>query len=111
MGDRTSIQFVNDDEKSPVFYEHNGGIALLHEVDEFLEVLKQNFPLNERCNDPITRREPSAILVMFVAKYVKYQLTFSGGYRLRDSDVFYRNNDNGHWIINLKTMKRHERRK
>jgi hypothetical protein len=108
MGDRTTIQFKNGDELSPCLYGHNSGLGILYEADEFMEILKTEYALEERVSDPITRREPSAILVMFINRYVKQPE--DGGYRLTDSTNHYRNNDNGHWIVDLEKMKRYRRK-
>ena len=105
MGDRTTIQFKNGDEYSPCLYGHWSGKGILHDVDGFLRILETEFPLKGKGDDPITRPEPRVILVMFINKYVMQPKDV--GYRLTDSTSQYTCNDNGHWIVDLKEMRRY----
>lgn len=107
MGDRTAIQFKNGDDLSPVLKGQNCGKWLLIVADRFLEKLQKEYPLCERVSDPITRREPTAVLVMFIIQYLKPDGADDGDWRLFDSDIKCFGTDNGHWIIDLQSMSRY----
>ena len=110
MGDRTAVQFKNGDDLSPVLKGQNCGRWLLVVADNFLEKLQIDFPLCGRVSDPITRREPSACLVMFITNYLKLGDADDGDWRLFDSATKCMGTDNGHWIVDLQSMSRYKLR-
>ena len=105
MGDRTSIQFKNKDKLSPILYGQWAGKWILSAADHFLKRLEKDFPVLENGTTPISRREPSALLPMFISIYIeppKPGELYS--WRLLDSQNVMRGNDNGHWIIDVEKM-------
>ncbi len=106
MGDRTSIQFKNKDELSPILYGQWAGMLLVSMGEEFLELLKQKYPELSNGSTPVSRREPSALLPMFISLYIDPpdEMGF-GSWRLYDSTMKMGGNDNGHWIVDCEQMK------
>jgi len=99
MGDRISISFKNKYEESIAFFEHNRGLSLINDVRAFIGELNQRIPQQE--HDPISRREPSWIIPLFVSWYFK---------RHPDNDVYLvqnkeggDNSDNGHFTYSFET--------
>ena len=69
MGDRVSIQFVdNDGDKSPVLFHHWGGTYFPKFALAWFRELKGR--LKESDRDPITRLEARNIIVQFIS-YLK----------------------------------------
>ena len=66
MGDRISIQFVNNNDKSVVFFDHWAGRSLLQEAQDYLEELNAESP-DGRISMPLDRREPSVMMIDFIA--------------------------------------------
>ena len=65
MGDRISIQFVNNDDKSVVFFDHWAGRSLLEEAQDYLVELNAEIP-DGRISMPLDRREPSVVMMDFI---------------------------------------------
>ena len=105
MGDRTSIQFKNKDELSPILYGHWAGKWILSVSYNFLKRLKKEFPVLENGSTPISRREPSALLPMFISIYIEPPNPGElYSWRLLDSKIKMCGTDNGHWIIDVEKM-------
>jgi hypothetical protein len=107
MGDRTSIQFKNKNDLSPILYGQRAGMLVVYMAEEFLELLKQEHPERSNGSTPISRREPSALLPMFISIYVNPpdEKGYWRSWRLYDSTLKMGGNDNGHWIVDCEQMK------
>jgi hypothetical protein len=103
MGDRTSIQFKLGTEISPILYGQWAGMELVLLGKEFVKYLEEKYPRDERT--PISRREPSALLPMFICLYIEPPTPDGfGSWRLYDSHIRMGGNDNGHWIFDCEKM-------
>lgn len=103
MGDRVSIQFVNNGEKSIVLFDHWGGKSFPEEAQHYvLDVLPKRIPTRKNGSDPGSRREPNTIMVDFVSWMCHGEIissSFYFGKTEKDGD----NSDNGHYEIDLIT--------
>jgi len=106
MGDRISIQFVNNGDKSVVFFDHWAGRSLLEEAQDYLVELNAEIP-DGRATMPLDRREPGTVMVDFIAwraskhgfnpPLKRIQSSWYLGADENDGD----NSDNGHWCIDV----------
>lgn len=98
MGDRVSIQYgdhwYNDGTPrlSATLKDHWGGQNFAYEALEFATNLKDDRPWST----PISRLEPSAVMVQFVAHLVNQG---SKSLRLVPNPKDCDNSDNGHFIV------------
>jgi hypothetical protein len=102
MGDRISISFKDDTEESVVLFDHWAGLKLKSDVETFISELDKKWKKSE--HDPITRREASCIMVIFIAWYTdQHGINYSVylGRTQNDGD----NSDNGHHVFDLVTGK------
>lgn len=102
MGDRISIQFECDGEKSIYFFHHWAGTKLLVDVKGYVRNLDLVKPKSQF--DPINRREPTAIMADFIGWYQRQHpsSTINGNVRVGmecDGD----NSDNGNYIWSFDT--------
>ena len=106
MGDRISIQFVNEDDKSVVFFDHWAGKGLIEEVHDYLiELITESS--DGRISMPLDRREPSVVMIDFIAWRAskhgfnpplrRIRSSWYLGVDENDGD----NSDNGHWCIDV----------
>ena len=106
MGDRVSIQLGSHTvgklgrcpgftELSPVLYSHWAGAKFPHTVAKIIESIHSD----EKISNPISRREPSAILIRVIQALGKESL------RLYATPEQVDNQDNGHFIIWLDEVK------
>ena len=58
MGDRISIQFVNNNDKSVVFFDHWAGRSLLEEAQDYLVELNAEVP-DGRVSMPLDDANPA----------------------------------------------------
>jgi hypothetical protein len=106
MGDRISIQFVNNDDKSVVFFDHWAGRSLLQEAQDYLEELNAEIP-DGRVSMPLDRREPSVVMMDFIAwraskhGYNPPLKRIKGSWYLGADENDGDNSDNGHWRIDV----------
>jgi len=102
MGDRISISFKDEQEESIVFFEHHAGLSLKKDVEKFIKEIDEIHPKDE--HDPITRREASCVMPIFIAWYAgEHGINYSVylGATQNDGD----NSDNGHFVFDLVTGK------
>ena len=110
MGDRISIQFVNGDDKSVVFFDHWAGRTLLQEVQEYLVELNAEIP-DSQVSMPLDRREPSVVIMDFIAwRAVKHGYNpplkrIQGSWYLGVDENDGDNSDNGHWCFDVSKAK------
>jgi hypothetical protein len=106
MGDRISIQFVNNDDKSVVFFDHWAGRSLLEEAQDYLVELNAETP-DGRISMPLDRREPSVVMLDFIVwRASKYGFNpplrrVRGSWYLGVDENDGDNSDNGHWCIDV----------
>ena len=106
MGDRISIQFVNNNDKSVVFFDHWAGRSLLHEAQDYLVELNAEIP-DGRVSMPLDRREPSVVMMDFIAwRAVKHGYNpplkrIQGSWYLGVDENDGDNSDNGHWCFDV----------
>ena len=101
MGDRVSISFKNEQEESVALFYHWGGVEFPKVALAYAkEYAKANDGHGYNISTPTTRLEPSTIMVRFIHD-IKYNDSIYLGKDENDGD----NSDNGHYIIDLKSLK------
>jgi len=106
MGDRISIQFVNEDDKSVVFFDHWAGKGLIEEAHDYLIELNAESS-DGRISMPLDRREPSVVMIDFIAwRANKHGFNpplrrIRGSWYLGVDENDGDNSDNGHWLIDV----------
>ena len=106
MGDRISIQFVNEDDKSVVFFDHWAGKGLIEEAHDYLIELNAESS-DGRISMPLDRREPSVVMIDFIAwRASKHGFhpplrRIRGSWYLGVDENDGDNSDNGHWLIDV----------
>ena len=106
MGDRISIQFVNNGDKSVVFFDHWAGRSLLEEAQDYLVELNAETP-DGRISMPLDRREPSVVMLDFIVwRASKHGFNpplhrVRGSWYLGVDENDGDNSDNGHWCIDV----------
>ena len=113
MGDRISIQFVNNNDKSVVFFDHWAGRSLLEEAKDYLVELNAESP-DGRISMPLDRREPSVVMIDFIAWRAskhgfnpplrRIRSSWYLGVDENDGD----NSDNGHYLIDVRILRKFE---
>jgi len=109
MGDRISIQFVNNNDKSVVFFDHWAGRTLLEEAQDYIEELNAEIP-DGRVSMPLDRREPSVVMMDFIAwRAIKHGFNpplrrIQGSWYLGVDENDGDNSDNGHWCIDVRDI-------
>ena len=110
MGDRISIQFVNNNDKSVVFFDHWAGRSLLEEAQDYLVELNAEVP-DGRVSMPLDRREPSVVMLDFIAwRATKHGYNpplkrIRGSWYLGVDENDGDNSDNGHWCFDVSKAK------
>jgi len=99
IGDRISIQFKNEKEKSVVFFSHWRGVEFLREVEKYVEVLKKE--VNGRVISPLDRLEPDTVMVDFIRYITENMSRVTSDLYLGKDEFDGDNSDNGHFIIYL----------
>ena len=110
MGDRISIQFVNNGDKSVVFFDHWAGRSLLQEAQDYLvelnaDVSDTRYGVN--VSMPLDRREPRVVMLDFIAwRATKHGYNpplkrIQGSWYLGVDENDGDNSDNGHWCIDV----------
>jgi len=108
MGDRVSISFVRrasgktweyekGDLESVTIGNHWGGMTLVELAKDFIESLGE-----PGHGDPISRREPSALIAPFINMLEE---SFASDLRVVRSPKEYDNSDRGHWQVDVYTGK------
>jgi hypothetical protein len=106
MGDRISIQFVNEGDKSVVFFDHWAGKGLIEEAHDYLIELNAESS-DGRISMPLDRREPSVVMIDFIAwRANKHGFNpplrrIRGSWYLGVDENDGDNSDNGHWLIDV----------
>ncbi len=106
MGDRISIQFVNEGDKSVVFFDHWAGKGLIEEAHDYLIELNAESS-DGRISMPLDRREPSVVMIDFIAwRASKHGFNpplrrIRGSWYLGVDENDGDNSDNGHWLIDV----------
>ena len=106
MGDRISIQFVNEGDKSVVFFDHWAGKGLIEEAHDYLIELNAESS-DGRISMPLARREPSVVMIDFIAwRASKHGFNpplrrIRGSWYLGVDENDGDNSDNGHWLIDV----------
>ena len=111
MGDRISISFYNYDRESVVLFSHWDGMELVSKVEEYIEELNNAIEKELRknglsniwkLNGPLSRLEPETVMVDFIRWLLTGIERVTGNYYLGVDKYDGDNDDNGHWIFNLK---------
>jgi hypothetical protein len=103
MGDRISIQFKKEKEKSVVLFSHWQGMSLLDRAKSYLLDLN-NWINNQGVNKisyPLTRKEPNTVMVDFIRYITKDEERITSDLYLAKDKNGGDNGDNGHHIIDL----------
>jgi hypothetical protein len=99
MGDRVSIQFEDECDKSPVLFHHWGGRGFVRMAVEYAERLRERNC--EQWGTPLTRCEAQTTLVDFIRHVTtgmdRVESDLYLGVDENDGD----NSDNGHWVIKI----------
>lgn len=101
MGDRVSIQFVNEGEKSVVLFSHWGGMLFVREAVKYAKELAREVKGNKGFA-PLDRLEPRTVMVDFVRHITKEVERVTEDYYFGINENDGDNSDNGHYIIDLK---------
>ena len=110
MGDRISIQFVNNNDKSVVFFDHWAGRSLLQEAQDYLVELNAEVS-DGRVSMPLDRREPSVVMLDFIAwRATKHGYNpplkrIRGSWYLGVDENDGDNSDKGHWCFDVSKAK------
>ena len=104
MGNRVSIQFVNGNDKSVVLFHHWGGIKFPQMALEYAKVLSVECQ-GISVSSPLSRLEPRTVMVDFIRHITKQQSRVEDSLYLGVDENDGDNSDNGHWIIDLRTLK------
>ena len=99
MGDRVSIQFKKRDELSVVLFAHWGGMDFVFEAKKYAEKLKSR--KETTVTDPLSRCEPSTVMVDFISRVVGKGKRIDSNYYIVATEEEGDNSDNGHHIISL----------
>ena len=98
MGDRISIQFENDGNKSVVLFSHWGGKDFLNEAIEYIKKLKKE---RKGTVEPLDRFEPQTVMVDFIRHLTKNEERITSNYYFGFDEDDGDNSDNGHFCIDL----------
>ena len=93
MGDRVSIQFENDGEKSVVLFSHWDGMGFVSRAREYAKNLEKR--KRGKGITPLDRLEVNTVMVDFIRDDVE------GNFYLGATENDGDNSDNGHHIIKL----------
>lgn len=104
MGDRVSIQFENDGEKSVVLFNHWGGMEFVKYARRYAEKLKHDVGTRE--TKPLDRLEPNTVMIDFIRDIVKGEDRVESSLYLGATENDGDNSDNGHHIIKLNKEKK-----
>jgi hypothetical protein len=99
MGDRVSIQFDKEGDKSVVLFSHWDGMDFVKEAKEYVKKLKTY--TGGKTTNPLDRMEPNTVMVDFIRHITKDKSRVEGNYYLAKSENEGDNSDNGHHIIKL----------
>ncbi len=103
MGDRVSMQFVdNDGFKSVVLFSHWGGLAFVEKAKKYVENLKTWIKSRDsKVGMPLTRLEPNTVMVDFIRHFTKDMNRVESDLYLGIHEDDGDNSDNGHFEIKL----------
>jgi len=117
MGDRVSIQFAkkvknffdkdNPHEQESIFlFSHWGGMEFAHEALAYAKELKADIESGKvRSGGPLARMEPENVMVDFIRMITNEMERVDGDLYLLPDGEHGDNGDNGHWIVDMDTMK------
>lgn len=102
MGDRVSIQFEHDGEKSVVLFSHWGGMEFVETAQMYVKELREE--RKGTSVNPLDRLEPRTVMV----DYIRHLMRGRSVDERIESDLYLGvdendgdNSDNGHHIIHL----------
>jgi len=99
MGNRISLQFQKDNEKSVVLFSHWGGMEFRDEARDYLRELKGEVK-GKQC-EPLERLEPNTVMVDFIRHLTKNMGRVESDLYLAKDENEGDNSDNGHFILDL----------
>jgi len=108
MGNRISIQFRNEGQTSAVLFSHWEGESLKSSVSTYMAWLRRILDARKDANEgssPIDRKEASIVMLDFIRWYFNKENLIDGSFWIETSESHGDNSDNGHWILDLDTMK------
>lgn len=100
MGDRVSIQFEKNGEKSVVLFSHWGGMEFVEHAKNYVNELIKEVGTNETM--PLERLEPETVMIDFIREITKEEKRIMSDLYLGATENDGDNGDNGHHIILLK---------
>ena len=104
MGNKVSIQFKNNEDKSVILFSHWMGMSLVKIAKTYLKDLNKWLKKrNSNIIDPIQRKEPNTVMIDFIRFLTDFlQLTrIEGDLYLSVDENDGDNSNNGHHIIDL----------
>jgi hypothetical protein len=101
MAERATMQIKNKNELSPLLYDQFCGLLLPDCCKNFVEFVKYTYPYFENYSTPFTRKEPSALISLFILKYYTKDEDMFTAPRLFDSTYPVFATEHGHWIIDF----------
>ena len=102
MGDRVSIQFTKDGEKSVVLFSHWDGMEFVYQAKRYAKILIDERSTKPRgVEGPLDRFEPNTVMVDFISQLTKDAERVDSNYNLGATEHDDDNSDNGHHIIDL----------
>lgn len=99
MGDRVSIQFEKNGEKSVVLFHHWGGMGFVDYAKKYARHLIRH--VGEREVMPLERLEPNTVMVDFIREITKDEERIQSSLYLGATPQDGDHSDNGHHIISL----------
>ena len=99
MGNRISIQFQNENEKSVVLFSHWGGTDFADDAKNYVAELVEE--VGDKEMNPLDRLEPGIVMVDFIRHITKNETRVESDLYLGVSENDGDNSDNGHHIIDL----------
>jgi uncharacterized protein YhfF len=103
MGDRVSIQFEGEGEKSVVLFHHWGGMEFVDQAEKYAKKLSKE--VGDSHITPLDRLEPGIVMVDFIREITKGEKRITSSIYLGATENDGDNSDNGHHIIMLKRNK------
>ena len=102
MGDRISVQFQCDGNRSVVLFNHWGGEEFLEEAIEYAKLLKKEGK-DKGSVLPLYRLEPETVMVDFIRHITKKMERVENDLYLGATERDGDNGNHGNHIIDLKT--------
>ena len=103
MGDRVSVQFQTEEEKSVVLFNHWGGHEFAEATLTYAQLLMKS---RNGEMQPLDRFEPNTVMVDFIREVTKGEERIKSSLYLGATENDGDNSDNGHFIVKFDPQKR-----